>query len=88
MQRSEVIHASAWQIKVREMRFLTLTMIDVVGIECDEERESEKVAISRKAQNFSILIFSPFLAKENGEQNWISDFPHIHSQHQHQQRER
>jgi len=41
MQRSEVIHASAWQIKVREMRFLTLTMIDVVvvGIECDEERE-------------------------------------------------
>ena len=62
MQRSEVIHASAWQIKVREMRFLTLTMIDVVvvGIECDEEREreSEKVAISRKAQNFSILIFS------------------------------
>jgi len=42
MQRSEVIHASAWQIKVREMRFLTLTMIDVVvgiEIECDEERE-------------------------------------------------
>jgi len=28
------------------MRFLTLTMIDVVVVECDAERESEKVAIS------------------------------------------
>jgi hypothetical protein len=64
MQRSEVIHASAWQKKVREMRFLTLTMIDVV-VECDEERErereSEKVAISAFCDEEGRKIFPFFL---------------------------